>query len=490
MQIHPLLFIAVGLAGVFLNALWGRRKKWLGYLFSCLACGALLLLSIYAMNFIRNLPGHVLIYNVAGWPAPMGIPLVFDSLSTLMLVLVNLVSLVVAVYSLNYIKRYTDNWKFYTLFLMMLTGLNGVIISGDIFSLYVFLEIASISAYALVAFGTEAEDLEASFKYLAMCAMASVFIILGIGLLYSYTSTLSMADIALVLAGKPSGLLIGFVTVLFIVGFGLKAAIVPFHAWLPDAHPSAPAPISAMLSGVVIKTLGVYALARIFFNVLGVTNRALAALLMLGLFSMALGAFLAVAQKDIKRMLAYSSISQIGYIIFALGIGTPLAVAGALFHVFNHTVAKALLFLNSGAVEYATSTRDMENLGGLKKRMPVTAATSLIGSLSISGIPPLGGFWSKLIIIVAAVESGHIIMALIAVIISVVTLVYYLKFQGKTFFGSLRASLETVREVPLSMSIAVVILALVCVLAGLVLLPQMRPLLAGATNALLPGSNI
>ena len=187
----------------------------------------------------------------------------------------------------------------------MLAGMHGVIMTGDLFNLFVFLEIASIASYALVAFGTEAEELEASFKYAIMGSVASSFILLAIALTYGYTSTLNLADISLVLSQKGGGFLITFVSVLFLVGFGLKAALVPFHAWLPDAHPSAPAPISAMLSGVLIKTLGIYAIIRIFFNVFGTAHTPILSILMfLGVLSMLVGVILALSQWDFKRLLA------------------------------------------------------------------------------------------------------------------------------------------------------------------------------------------
>src|SRR3989338_4378541 len=334
------------------------------------------------------------------------------------------------------------------LFMLMLAGMNGRIITGDLFNLFAFLEIASIASYALVAFGTEAEELEASFKYAVMGSVASSFVLLGIAVLYSYTSTLNMADISLTLSHGASSWLVNFVAVLFLMGFGLKAALVPFHAWLPDAHPSAPAPISAMLSGVFIKTLGLYALFRVFFNILGAPAKILFVLVVLGTVSMVVGAILAIAQYDIKRMFAYSSISQIGYIVFAIGIGTPLAILGGLFHLINHAIFKSLLFLNSGSIEYSTDTRDLNRLGGLNSRLPVTGYTSLLGSMGISGIPPLGGFFSKLIIIIAAVQAKQVGFAMVAILVSIVTLAYYLKFQTFAFFGKLDNAWQKIREVP------------------------------------------
>jgi multicomponent Na+:H+ antiporter subunit D len=271
------------------------------------------------------------------------------------------------------------------------------------------------------------------------------------------------------------------------MGFGLKAALTPFHTWLPDAHPAAPAPISAMLSGVFIKTLGVYALCRIFFNILGVSSKILFILVILGVISMVVGAFLAIAQTDIKRMFAYSSISQIGYIVFAIGIGTPLAILGGLFHLFNHAIFKSLLFLNSGSIEYTVHTRDLKRLGGLNFRLPVTGYTSMLGSMSISGIPPLGGFFSKLIIIIAAIQSRYFVSATVAIMVSIVTLAYYLKFLGFSFFGKPQADWSRIKEVPLAMQLSMIILAVICVVSGLLLVPLFSPFLQDAVSVLLEG---
>lgn len=414
--------------------------------------------------------------------------MVLDGLTSFMLVTINLVSFLVTIYSVSYMEKYTDKYRFYTLFMLMLAGMNGIIVTGDLFNLFVFLEIASIASYALVAFGTEAEELEASFKYAVMGSVASSFVLLGIALLYSYTSTLNMADISLVLSGKPPGMMVSLVAVLFLAGFGLKAALVPFHGWLPDAHPAAPAPISAMLSGVFIKTLGVYALCRVFFNILTVSHQLLFVLIVLGLISMVVGAFLAIAQNDIKRMFAYSSISQIGYIIFALGVGTPLAILGGLFHLFNHAVFKSLLFLNSGAIEYSVHTRNLKKLGGLNSRLPVTGYTSLLGSMSISGIPPLGGFFSKLVIIIAAIQSGYFVFSIVAILVSIVTLAYYLKFLNFTFFGKLDEVRLKIKEVPWAMRLSMIVLTIICVASGLLIAPLFKPFLESAVNVLLLGS--
>jgi multicomponent Na+:H+ antiporter subunit D len=273
---------------------------------------------------------------------------------------------------------------------------------------------------------------------------------------------------------------------LFIGGFAFKAALVPFHAWLPDAHPSAPAPVSAMLSGVLIKAIGIYILARLAFNVFGMTDNVLSLLRWLGLLSMVAGGLLAVGQRDIKRLFAYSSISQVGFMVLALGIGSPLGLVGALYHLVNHALFKSLLFLNAGAVEYATGTRDLKKLGGLNHMLPVTGATSLVGSMSIAGVPPFNGFWSKLIIVLACIESGFYGFAVAAVLVSIVTLAYQLKVQRMAFFSSLPEALKGLRREPPMMALAMVLLATGCIALSFALLTGLRdPWLIGAAQQVL-----
>jgi len=419
------LFVGISLAGAFLTSIVGKKLKWLPDLMGSLTTLILLGLSLITVRIVAT--QGILVYSVGSWKLPIGIALVLDGLTVFMLVTVNLMAFFIAIYSINYMERFTSKWKFYTLFLLMVAGMNGVVITGDMFNLFVFLEIASVASYALVAFGTERHELEAAFKYTVMSTVGSLFILLGIVFLYSYTSTLNMADMANVLAQKGMSNIVIMVSVLFIMGFGLKAALVPFHAWLPDAHPSAPAPISAMLSGVLIKSLGVYTLCRVFYNIIGINSSLSLILMVLGTLSMVIGVFLAIGQWDFKRLLAYHSISQIGYVILGIGLGTPLGITGGLFHLFNHSVFKSLLFLNSGTVEYATGTRDLRKMGGLTTKMPITGATSLVASMSIAGIPPFNGFWSKLIIIIACVQANRLGYAFWAVLASILTLASFMK---------------------------------------------------------------
>ncbi|MFC1809491.1 complex I subunit 5 family protein [Candidatus Omnitrophota bacterium] len=480
------LFVALPLAGAFITALMGKKVKSLPDVVGSIITFALLCLSLYAVKVTSV--HDALVYSVGGWQPPIGIALVLDGLTSFMLVTVDAVAFAIAIYSINYMEKFTSKDKFYTLFLLMLAGMNGVVISGDIFNLFVFLEIASVASYALVAFGTERHELEAAFKYGVMGTVGSLFLLIGIVFLYSYTSTLNLADMAVVLAQKGFVHVGVMVTVLFVMGFGLKAALVPFHAWLPDAHPSAPAPISAMLSGVLIKSLGIYTLCRIFYNVIGINATLSSILLALGTLSMVIGVFLAIGQWDLKRLLAYHSISQIGYVILGIGLGTPLGILGGLFHLFNHSVFKSLLFLNSGALEYATGTRDLQKMGGLAKKLPVTAATNLIASMSIAGIPPFNGFWSKLIIIMACVQAGRYGYAFWAVLASILTLASFMKVMKYAYYGSLKECWKTVKEVPFSMIFAMVLLAGICVIGGVLIYPSVNEVfLKEATDALVMG---
>jgi multicomponent Na+:H+ antiporter subunit D len=483
------LFVIIPLFSAFLISFIGKfvRRVFVDII-SSLSCFLLLILSFFGLAALSGCPNSALVYKVGGWAAPFGVCLVLDGLSSFMLVTVNLVAFFVSVYSIGYMEKYTDKPKFYTLFMLMLTGMNGLVVTGDLFNLFVFLEIASISSYALVAFGTEAEELEASFKYTVMGSVASSFIFVGIAFLYGFTSTLNMADMARILSTKPNLWLVPFVSVLFLMGFGLKAALVPFHAWLPDAHPSAPASISAMLSGVLIKTLGVYAMIRIFFNIIGMTGAYSSILMFLGAISMLVAVILAVSQWDLKRLLAYHSISQIGYVVLGIGLGTPLGILGGLFHLFNHSIFKSLLFLNSGAIDYAVGTRNLEEMSGLGKKMPVTAGTNLIASMSIAGIPPFNGFFSKLIIILACLEKGCLGYALAAVIGSILTLASFMKVQKYAFLGDLKEKYKNIKEASAAMKFAMIGLALICVLGGLLLLPGLKFFLSSAVNVLLEGT--
>jgi multicomponent Na+:H+ antiporter subunit D len=498
------LYVAIPLGVAFLIPLLGTWWKKSGEVLSTVSTALLALMAILSIG------APAVVLYMGGWKAPVGIALVQDGLSTLLLIAINVVAFLCIIFSLKYMTEYTGLRKYYSLFMLMVAGMNGVVVSGDLFNLFVFLEVASIASYALVAFGVEADELEAGFKYLILGSVASVMILFAVGTVYAVTGTLNMADAAREIATKFSGpdmnpaLLLA--AAFFLMGFSLKAALVPFHAWLPDAHPSAPAPISAMLSGVVIKSLGVYAIARIFFTVFGFSPDVASsgiianAILFFSVLSIVVGGLLAIGQWDFKRLLAYSSIGQIGYVTLGIGVGASvlasggtrslaaLAILGGLFHLLNHAAFKSLLFLSSGAIQRATGTRDMKRLGGLKERMPITAATTNLAAFSIAGVPPFSGFWSKLIIIIATIKAGHPAIASIAIGMAFVTLAYYVKVQREVIFGDVGAADVKAREVPAAMYVPLIVLAIVCVGFGLLYPVFGDRILEPARDALLNGA--
>jgi multicomponent Na+:H+ antiporter subunit D len=478
------LFVAIPLGMGFLTVMLGKRIRWIPDL---IGNGTLAVLLVMSFTTI----GKEQLYHMGSWATPLGIDLRLDGLSSLLLIAINVIGFAVTLFSIQYMRMYTSKVHYYGLFLFMVGGMNGVCLTGDLFNLFVFMEIAAIASYALVGFGCEHEELEASFKYIVLGSIASALILVAIALIYALTGTLNMAQMAekiSAISSIPRALLLSIT--LLICGFGLKAALVPFHAWLPDAHPSAPAPVSAMLSGVVIKALGIYVIARLVFNVFNAAPQLLEIVRLLGAISMVAGVLLAIGQWDMKRLFAYHSISQIGYIAIGIGLGTPLGIIGGLYHLVNHSVFKSLLFLNAGAVEYATGTRDLKKLGGLNKEMPVTGTTSLIASMSIAGIPPFNGFFSKLIIVAACVLSGHFFLAAAAVFVSIMTLASFLKVQRYGFFEKAKMSIDSIRRTPIFMSLSMIFLAFLCVAMSAFIVTGLRNpwLISRATEVLLKGA--
>ncbi|UCH13826.1 MAG: hypothetical protein JSV22_12050 [Bacteroidales bacterium] len=481
------LYVILPLGAAFLIPVIGRLIKGFQKTITSLVFLFLLGLSI---KFIISGINEPLSYRIGGWEPVAGIPIaiyfILDGLSIFMLCIVNLIAFLSGFYAISYIKKFTAENNFYALFSLMVAGMNGVILTGDLFNLFVFLEIAVIASYALVAFGIEKEELEASFKYQVLGGLASLLILFSIGLLYWNTKTLNIADIATIVKTGAYNKILIFSQLVLLAGFGLKAAIIPFHAWLPDAHSSAPSPISSMLSGVLIKAIGIYAIIRLFFNMFAISHEVALTLTTLGVLSMVIGSLLAIGQWDIKRMLAYSSISQVGYIIMGIGIGllilttngnktiAALSIFGGLFHLVNHAVFKGLLFLSAGAVEHRTGIRDLNKLGGLSGKMPITSSSSLIASLAISGIPPFNGFFSKLVIIIAAIQGQFYWLAGIAIVISIITLAYFLKLQKNTFYGDVKNKIDNIKEVPFTMCFSMIVLAILCVCLSLLIIPGIR----------------
>ena len=487
---NPLLplIVVIPLTATFLIMIIGRFVRDFNKYFTSLI---FLFMVIISFHSLINIHGDISVYKVGGWlpvnKIPIGIYMEMDGFNALIICIINLIGFLSSFYSISYIKRYTGENYFYALLCLMVGGMNGVVLSGDLFNIFVFLEISVISSYALVAFGVEKNELEASFKYQVLGGLASFLILFGIGFIYWRTKTLNIADIREAFRTGYDKSYYLFVQLLILSGFGLKAAIIPFHAWLPDAHSSAPSPISAMLSGVFIKAVGIYVIIRLFFNMFVVSEEMALLITTLGTLSMVIGVFLAIGQWDLKRLLAYHSISQMGYVILSVGIGmilisrgvrhevAILAITGGVYHLINHAAFKGLLFLNAGALEYATGTRNLKEMGGLARSMPVTSATSFVASLSISGIPPFNGFFSKLIIIIAAVLGRFYLLAFLAVLVSIITLASFLKFQRYAFYNKpVYDKKPEPKEVPFPMAFSMVVLSIVCLLLSLLVIPSIR----------------
>jgi multicomponent Na+:H+ antiporter subunit D len=391
---------------------------------------------------------------------------VTDSLTLVMLLSIGLVIFSAIMVGWWTMTDDTKKFDFVNLLLLALIGMNGIVLVQDLFSLYVFLEIVAVSSFVLISFHKDKDGLEGSFKYLIMSAVATVMMLSAIALLMMQAGDTSFGTVGALLKAE-NNLFTGIAVALFMGGLLIKGGLVPFHGWLPDAYSAAPAGVSVLLAGIVTKTTGVYTVIRLVAAVFGFTAPVKEILLVSGTVSILVGAFAALGQNDMKRMLAYSSISQVGYMILSLGTGTPLGIAGAVFHLFNHAVFKTQLFVNAAAVEEETGTRDMDRLGGIAAKMPVTGTTSIVAFLSTAGIPPLSGFWSKLIIIIALWTAGCKWYAAIAVAASIVTLAYFLSMQRRVFFGKLVQGFEELKEAKTGLLIPAVVLTLITIGVGL-----------------------
>lgn len=410
----------------------------------------------------------VLMPNLSAFEPFFKVDLIVDELSKVVLFCVGLVSATSLLSGEYIIKDEYQKFNFMNLLLIALAGMNGVIMVKDVFSLYVFLEITAVASFILISLGRDMGGLEAAFKYLILSAIASVIMLSSISLLLLLSGDTSFAGINAAIMTSPHSHLIMFAMGLFVCGLFIKGGLMPFHGWLPYAYSAAPAPVSILLAGIVTKTAGIYSLIRIMTLVFAFNDPIKYVLMFVGAASIILGAFAAMGQSDFKRMLAYSSISQMGYIVIGLGCGTMLGIFGAVFHLLNHAVFKTLLFVNAAAVESQAGTRDMDKMSGLAEKMPITGVTSLIAVLSTAGIPPLSGFWSKFIIILALWLSGHYFYSVIAVIASVITLAYMLSMQRRVFWGKTGPAFAKVKEAGFLLVLPALILAAITVVIGLI----------------------
>jgi proton-translocating NADH-quinone oxidoreductase chain N len=384
-------------------------------------------LSLFLLPRVMEKPIQVLI---GGFPPPFSINLTVGPVGIILAVLISLVGLLVSVYSLGYIRE-GPRERYHALYLLLLTGATGVVLTGDIFNLFVFFEILCISSYALVAYRGDKPAIEAAIKYLIQGAVGSSLALIGIGLLYGLFGTLNMADIAARIDSvSPPAVFVSLA--LMVTGFGVEAAVFPLNSWLPDAHSSAPSSISAILSGIAIE-VGLYAVIRLVFTVFGASGF-LFFLALLGILTLLIGELAALSQDNIKRMLAYSSIGQIGLILFALSLGTAAGVSAGLFQLLVHTLSKALLFLAAGYLVYRSGSLKISSLNGLGKKMPFTALAFSVGAFSLVGLPPFMGFGGKFLIIRAALARGETIWTWLIGLVLLATII-----EGAYFFRVVQA---------------------------------------------------
>lgn len=355
------------------------------------------------------------------------------------------------------------------LLMTLILGMNGMVIVTDLFSLYVFLEVVGISSFVLIAMFKTETGLEGAFKYLVMSSVASILILTGMAFIFMQQGSLQYKDIHLDFLNGASishSLPSYMALILLIAGFAIKTGAVPFHSWLPDAHQSADTAVSVMLSGIVIKVAGIYGFIVLTDLFAGVPALSLT-LAIIGVISILTGALLALKQDHFKRIVAYSSVSQMGYILLGLSTGSTLGLLGAVVHIFNHATFKCTLFSNAAALHEQTGTLDINDMGGLQKKMPVTGFSSIAAFLSTTGIPPFAGFWSKLLIIMALWGGDMIIFAGIALFSSIFTAVYFLRLQRKVFFGKPNEKYADLKEINGSIRFAEILLTIVMIAAGL-----------------------
>lgn len=454
---------------------------------------------------------------------PAGSVFAVDFLSILMVAAFTGLGLIVCIYSIRYMEHDTGKTKYYALLLILVAAMNGIAFAGDLFTLFVFFEIMGVSAYALVGFRKEQwEPVEAGFKYLVMGAVGSSMVLYAISLIYGLTGTLNFAYLGTLIGVliaqmlqtlNPLALLLVLqgsqmfyiIIALLIIGFGVKAAIVPVHTWLPDAHPAAPSGISAMLSGVVIKA-GVYSMARSLFVIFPITGvwpwlvrldvppynlpqmfpagfpgysypfNWNYALVLFGVITLIVANVMALLQQDIKRLLAYSSILNIGFIMLGLSVGTAAGVSAAFFHLINHAIAKGLLFLGAGVYLHSTGSRMISDLSGIGRKTPITSMSFAIGTLALMGIPPLNGFWSKALIVLSAIWYAPFVpegwvwvtVAIVTVLASAFSAAFYLRLVYVIWFSPESERVKAInKKESLVMAIPIAILALACIAFGI-----------------------
>lgn len=497
----PVLVIVVSLLSAFTILIAGWLNKKSCWVISFATILVQLVMAVFILHHVLTV--GTIHYWLGGWSPPWGIEYVVDALNAYILVIVLSLALICVTYSKRSIAHELPQKivSFYTLYQLLVTGLCGVTVTGDIFNMYVFIEIFSLSAYALIASRGKIA-LKASFTYLVLGSIGACFFLLGIGFLYSVTGSLNMHDLSLILPPLYENKVVQAAFVFFVVGLSIKMALFPLHTWLPDAHSFAPSEISAMLSGIIIE-VSTYALIRVSFSVYTVAFIKLLPifdfLCWVAAFGIIIGSVLAIAQYNLKRMLAYSSVSQMGYIMLAVGLSTSThhALWGglnpALMHILNHALMKGCLFLVAGAFIYKAELWNIVDLQGLAKKMPYTCFGFTLAAISMIGVPPTVGFMSKVYIILASLDAAgehpqYIIFVAVMLFSTLLNLVYfwrvietmYMKGEGEE--GNHSTPVKD--ELPLSMLIPVLTLASLCIVVGILWLMEVPMPMLDQVNAL------
>lgn len=476
--LYPIATLVVGAVLVPIISLIGRALR-LERVREAFTVAGFLVTLYMLFNLYKELEtveDNLLTYHIEGFGPPFGVIFVVDWLSIFMASLFCGLGLMATIFSVRYMEEDSGLDRYYTLLFTLVAGMVGVAFAGDFFNFFVFWETMCISSYVLVSFRIRLwEPVEAGFKYLVMSTFGSLLVLYAMSYLYGLTGTLNFAYIAKTISHLPTPTLLYFLIGLIVVGFGVAAAITPFHTWLPDAHPAAPAPISAMLSGVVIKA-GIYGIVRLLALVLHPApidwSVFIVVLAVFACLTMTVGNVMALLQNDIKRLLAFSSVAQIGYITLALSVGLFGGVIGiygltsGLLHVMNHAIMKGLLFLCAGAIIHAAGTRDLRKLVGVGHKMHGTAVILTVGALAISGVPPFNGFISELAILLATINAGMGLFAMIMLANIIIGFSYYLKLLYVLVWQSPKENLQNVREAPFSMLLPMAILAFLCIIIG------------------------
>ncbi|MGH7827613.1 MAG: complex I subunit 5 family protein [Candidatus Binatia bacterium] len=482
----PVLIPVTLLFSAFIIPLAGFLKRDLA--FAIAVIGAFLSFVFSAAGLLAVISGGELRYHLGGWAPPVGIEYVLDVLSAFMATVVTLVGTLVLLYSRRSILQEVPERfvPMYALAMLFLAGLLGIIVTGDLFNLFIFLEIASLSAYALMAVGDERGPV-AAFRYLILGSIAGSFYVLGVGFLYFSTGSLNMADVAQRLPDLYDSRAVAAAAALIFIALGLKMALFPLHLWLPDVYTYAPSAVTGLVAPIMTK-VAAYAVIRMFLTVFqpDYLRDILPVTSIIGWLAAAgilYGSIMAIAQSDFRRMLAYSSISQIAYIGLGIGLANPMGLIGALLHILNHAFMKACLFLVAGSIRFRTGWWEVYRFAGLGKKMPWTMAAFTISALSMVGIPPTAGFFSKWYLLLGGIDAGNWIFVATILLSSLLTAIYFFRVLEQVYADPSKEESvsKNVSDPPASMLLPTVVLG-----AGVLALGLLNSIIVSHVLELVP----